>query len=72
MNIISFFPGDCLILKKPHPCGSNTFRVLRVGSEVRVVCDACGRDMTMDRIRLEKAIKKVIRAKESPQNPPNE
>ncbi len=59
MKIIRFNAGDKLILKKPHPCGSNTFTAIRVGSDVRIVCDGCGHDMTLDRIKLEKAIKKV-------------
>lgn len=52
-------PGDILELRKTHPCGSSRFRVLRTGSEVRIVCLGCGHDMTMDRLRLEKAVKKV-------------
>ena len=60
MQIIPIHPNDRLVLKKPHPCGSSTFRVLRVGSQVRVVCLTCGRDMTLDRIKLEKAIRQVL------------
>ena len=52
--------GDILELKKPHPCGSHRFRILRVGGEMRVVCLGCGRDMTVNRIKLENAIKKII------------
>lgn len=64
MKIIRFFENDKLVLKKTHPCGSNTFTALRVGSDVRIVCDGCGKEMTLDRIKLEKAIRKVISAKE--------
>ena len=60
MKIIRFAEGDKLVLKKPHPCGCNTFTALRVGSDVRIVCDGCGRDMTLDRIKLEKSVRKVI------------
>jgi hypothetical protein len=51
--------GDRAELKKPHPCGGNVFTILRVGSEVRIKCDKCGHDMTIDRIKLEKSIKKL-------------
>ena len=51
-------------MRKPHPCGGSRFRILRVGSDVRVVCLNCGRDMTMDRIKFEKAIKKKIASEE--------
>ena len=60
MKIIKMSVGDRAELKKGHPCGGNTFRILRVGSDVRIVCETCGRDMTMDRIKFEKSIKKMI------------
>lgn len=59
-NIIKMQVGDILELKKPHPCGSHTFRVLRIGSDIRIVCTYCGRDVTVPRIKLEKSIKHVI------------
>lgn len=52
--------GDILELKKNHPCGEKRFTVMRVGSDIRIVCCGCGRDMTMPREKLEKAIKKII------------
>lgn len=59
MNIIKIRTGDVLHLKKPHPCGCADFTVMRVGSVVRVVCRGCGRDMNVDRIKLEKSIKSI-------------
>lgn len=60
MQIIKFNVGDVLELKKPHPCGNKLFRVMRVGSEMRVVCLKCSRDMNIDRLKLEKSTKKVM------------
>ena len=60
MQIIKINIGDVLELKKPHPCGGRTFKVLRVGSDIRIACVTCGRDMTLDRIKLEKSIKNII------------
>ncbi len=57
MNILPLHPGDRVQLKKPHPCGGKQFAVIRVGSEVRIKCETCGHDMTIDRIKLEKAVK---------------
>lgn len=65
MQIIKITVGDVLELKKPHPCGSKQFKVARVGSDVRIICLGCGRDMTLDRVKLEKAIKKTIRTAEA-------
>lgn len=59
MNVIKFEVGNILEMKKPHPCGGRNFRVLRTGSDVRLICLGCGRDMTLPRIKLEKNIKKV-------------
>ena len=60
MDIIKFRLGDVIELKKPHPCGSKQFKILRVGSIMRVVCTGCSRDMDIDRLKLEKATKKIV------------
>lgn len=62
MDIPRLNVGDTVKLKKQHPCGGDEFKILRVGSDVRIVCTNCSRDMTLDRIKLEKAIKKIIPA----------
>ncbi len=59
MQIIKLFPNMIVELKKPHPCGRKDFKILRVGSVCRVVCLGCGRDMDIDRLKLEKSIKKT-------------
>ena len=59
MRIIKISLNDILELKKPHPCGSHLFTVLRVGSDIRIRCNGCGRDMTMPREKLERAIRAV-------------
>ena len=60
MEIIKYKVNDTIELKKPHPCGSKLFKVLRVGSDIRILCLGCSRDMTVDRIKLEKAAKKIV------------
>lgn len=65
MNIIKYKIGDIIELKKPHPCGTKEFKIMRIGSEMRIVCRGCGRDMNIDRIKLEKATKRIILSKES-------
>ena len=60
MAIIHFEIGDTLQLKKKHPCSSCEFMVLRGGTDVRIKCRGCGRDLTIPREQLEKMIKKVI------------
>lgn len=60
--------GDRAELKKSHPCGGNIFKILRVGSDVRIVCETCGRDMTLERVKLEKSIKKMIYSESENEN----
>lgn len=59
MKIIKFEVGNTLIMKKKHPCGSDRMQVLRTGSDIRIKCEGCGRDMTVAREKLEKNIKEV-------------
>ena len=65
MPIIPIKVGDTLELNKPHPCGEKLFRVMRTGSEVRVVCVGCGRDMSLDRVKLERAVRNRIPAEDT-------
>ena len=60
MIIKKFEVGDILEMKKAHPCGSRQMKVLRVGSDIRVLCVGCGRDVTVPREKLEKNIKKIL------------
>ncbi|MBR4295926.1 MAG: DUF951 domain-containing protein [Clostridia bacterium] len=60
-NILKISVGDIVEMKKKHPCGSKLFKILRVGSDVRIECQNCGRDLVLDRLKLEKAVKKVLK-----------
>lgn len=58
--IHTFYINDILEMKKKHPCGGYLFRVLFAGSDVKIRCEKCGREMVIPRVKLEKNIKKVI------------
>ena len=53
--------GDKLVMKKNHPCGCNTFDVLRSGMDFKIRCTACEREVMVPRKKAEKNIKKIIR-----------
>lgn len=53
--------GDILEMKKPHPCGSKTFLVTRVGMDFKMICKGCEHQVMLPRSKAEKNIKKVIR-----------
>ena len=58
--VVALAVGDTVQMRKKHPCGSELFTVLRVGSDVRIRCLGCQRDLTLERVKLEKTMRKVI------------
>ncbi|MDO5603003.1 MAG: DUF951 domain-containing protein [Oscillospiraceae bacterium] len=52
--------GDMILVKKPHPCGSKQFSVLRVGMDFKIRCLGCGHEIMLPRAKIEKNIKKVL------------
>ena len=58
--LMSVKVGDRVEMKKPHPCGSKEFEVLRVGMDFKLRCLGCGREVMAPRRKIEKNIKKII------------
>ena len=52
--------GNRVEMKKPHPCGGNTFEILRVGMDFKIRCLTCGREVMAPRKKIEKNIRKII------------
>lgn len=53
--------GDIITMKKKHPCGCNRFTVLRIGADFRIKCLECGREVMLERVKVEKNIRKLSR-----------
>ena len=53
--------GDIIKLKKPHPCGSKEWEVLRVGADFRLKCCGCGHMVMLPRKQVERSIRKVTK-----------
>ncbi len=51
--------GDIVTLKKPHPCKSVEFRILRVGADIGIKCMGCDHYMLIPRNKLMKSIKAI-------------
>lgn len=49
---------DIVMMKKKHPCGNDLFRVIRIGADVKIKCEDCGRNIMMPRIEFKKRLKK--------------
>jgi hypothetical protein len=52
--------GDTLLMKKKHPCGADSFTVLRIGMDFKIRCTGCGHEVMAPRVKIEKNIKKII------------
>ena len=55
-----FHLGDVVRMKKPHPCGSLTWEVLRVGADFRIKCQGCGRVVMLPRPQFVKGVREIV------------
>lgn len=53
--------GDVIRMKKPHPCGSHNWEILRVGADFRLKCTGCGHQIMVPRRLVEKNTKEIIK-----------
>lgn len=54
------FLGDVIQTRKLHPCGSDTWVVIRTGADIKIKCQGCGRIVMLDRAVFLKRRKKVL------------
>jgi hypothetical protein len=45
--------GDVVRLRKPHPCGSRDWLVDRLGADIGLRCQGCGRHVLLERRDVE-------------------
>ncbi|MEW9671677.1 DUF951 domain-containing protein [Ammoniphilus sp. 3BR4] len=56
-----FALGDVVEMKKPHPCGVNAWKVIRMGADIRIKCTGCDHSVMIPRLEFEKKMKKVLK-----------
>ncbi|HHX32824.1 MAG TPA: DUF951 domain-containing protein [Mollicutes bacterium] len=49
-----------VVMKKPHACQTNEWKVTRVGVDIKIKCLNCSREVMMDRLEFERKLKKVL------------
>jgi hypothetical protein len=52
--------GDVITTRKPHPCGSSEWTVIRTGADIKIRCSGCGRIVMMDRETFLRRRKSVL------------
>jgi hypothetical protein len=61
--------ADVLRLRKPHPCGSTDWVVVRLGADIGLKCLGCGRRILLPRRELARRLKTTVsKAAESAQD----
>lgn len=52
--------GDLVQTKKKHPCGTDRWTIIRVGADIKIKCQGCGRIVMLERPEFEKRLKKIL------------
>ena len=62
MQNLDYNLGDIVNMKKPHPCGSNKWEIIRVGADIKIKClgEGCGRVVMLTRRDFNKSLKSII------------
>lgn len=58
---MEFQIGDIIKMKKPHPCGSNEWELLRVGMDFRLKCVGCNHQVMVSRKLVEKNFRGFVK-----------
>jgi len=51
--------GDIVRLRKPHPCGSYEWEVIRIGADIGIKCLKCQRRVLLERSTFERRLKTI-------------
>jgi hypothetical protein len=54
------FLNDLIQTRKPHPCGGDTWRVVRLGADIGIRCERCGRNLLLPRTALVRHIRSFV------------
>lgn len=52
--------GDVVEMKKQHPCGTNEWKIIRMGADIRIKCEGCQHSVMIPRREFEKKLKKIL------------
>lgn len=51
---------DIVEMKKPHPCGENRWKIIRMGMDIRIKCQGCNHSVMIPRRQFVRKMKKVV------------
>jgi hypothetical protein len=56
----NFDLNDIVEMKKPHPCGTNRWKIIRMGMDIRVKCEGCSHSVLIPRKEFARKVKKIL------------
>jgi hypothetical protein len=56
--------NDIVEMKKPHPCGTNEWKIIRMGMDIRIKFVGCQHSVMIPRKEFTKKLKKVLKRHE--------
>jgi len=56
----SFELNDIVEMKKPHPCGENRWKIIRLGADIRIKCQKCEHSVMIPRNEFTRKMKKNL------------
>jgi hypothetical protein len=62
--------NDVVRMRKPHPCGSYEWTVTRLGADIGLVCNSCGRRVMLTRRELARRTKAILPQEENDYHEP--
>ena len=57
---VPFAVGDVVRLRKAHPCGGFNWVVVRLGADIGLKCQTCGRRGLLPRRELERRVRQFL------------
>ena len=60
MKFVPLALHDRIRLRKPHPCGSYDWVVVRLGADIGLKCEGCGRRVMLPRSDVERRLKQIL------------
>ena len=58
--------GDVVRTRKAHPCGGDTWTVIRTGADIKLRCMTCGHIVMLDRVAFLKRRKATLSRADQP------
>ena len=58
--VLELYLGDVVRLRRAHPCGSSEWLVDRLGADIGLRCQGCGRHVLLERRMLESRLEAFV------------